>query len=120
MKIKPPTELEEQAAVIEYLEILKTQGKVQVFSAVPNNTFTRSWGIKMKQKKEGVRKGAPDLIVVTRKDVLFIEMKRSKKSLSKLGKEQKEWQEAINNTGGNAIVCYGADSAIDYIKSKCS
>lgn len=112
-KPKPPTELEEQAAVVQYLELLKAQGKVVVFSAVPNNLFTRSWGIKMKQVKEGVRKGVPDLIVVTKKNILFIEMKRTKGGV--LGLEQKVWQEAIIATGGKAVVCKGAAVAIDHL-----
>jgi hypothetical protein len=49
--MKPPilTELQEQELVIEYLELLQRQGSVRVFSAVPNNTFTRSFNQLRKQ-----------------------------------------------------------------------
>lgn len=89
-----PTEEQEQTAVVEYLEMLKKQGKVLLFSAVPNNTYTRSWNQRRKAKAEGVRKGVPDLIIVTKDKVLFLEMKRAKGTYPR--PEQKEWLKVLD------------------------
>ena len=113
-KVKPPTEEQECIALTQYLELLNLQGKVVVFTHTAQETFTRSWGIKAKNKRMGVRKGCPDYIVVTTKDVLFIEMKRIK--LSRTSDEQKQWLAAINATGGKAVVCKGFSEAEKYLK----
>lgn len=68
---------------------------------------------------EGLKKGFPDLqllIPAGSYHGLFIELKRAKKSLSKISKEQKEWIERLNKQGYQAKVCYGADEAIETIK----
>ena len=83
-----------------------------------DNMFTRSWGQKIKMKKAGFSKGYPDFTVITRQGLLFIEMKRAKKSLSHISDEQKEWLEALQGLSGvEATVCWGADEAIDFVKS---
>ena len=69
----------------------------------------------------GLRKGLPDLLVIIKNNLVFIEMKRVK--LSKVSDEQKEWIESLNKCNGvNAYVCKGFDEAkivIDkYLKTK--
>lgn len=103
------SEYEEQSALVEYLELLKSNGKILLFSAVPNNTFTRSWSQKRKQKMEGVRPGVPDLIIVTHNHVLFLEMKRG--HLGKLSEYQKEWLSALPSKKVLATVAKGFDEA---------
>ena len=76
-KTTPLYELHEQAQVVEYLELLQQQGKIVLFSAVPNNMWTKSWSQKLKAKKEGVRPGVPDMIVVTPKKLFFIEIMKT-------------------------------------------
>lgn len=106
------TELEEQITVVGYLE-----KKRHKFTAIPNATYTTSWGQKIKNKKSGLRKGLPDLLIIVNNNLCFIEMKRKIKSV--LGHEQEEWIKALNKCNGvEAVVCYGADDAIDFIQFK--
>jgi len=113
LKNKPlsvPLESEEQRAVVDYLEFRGLK-----FSSIPNSTFTRSWKQKTKNKQEGLRAGLPDLLVVTKDHLLFIEMKRLKGG--KVSSVQKEWLEALNkiNDGVVAKICKGAEEAIEFI-----
>jgi len=108
------SEEQEQTLVVEYLERLKAQGKVILFSAVPNNTYTRSWNQRRKQRAEGVRKGVPDLIIVfSNGKTLFLEMKRAKNSYPR--PEQREWMEALNGTEVVADWAKGFDEAKEKI-----
>lgn len=72
----------------------------------------------VKKKKMGVKKWLPDfLIILKRNSLLFVELKRKKKSLSKVSKEQKERIKALNNINNvEAVICYGAENAINLIK----
>jgi hypothetical protein len=114
MKQTCPTEYQEQCTLVDYLEILKKQGKVRLFTALPNNTYTKSWSQKRKQTAEGVRKGFPDLCVIIKQrmntdNMIFIEMKRKKGGI--LRPEQREWQEAINGTVNHFFICRGYEEA---------
>lgn len=80
--------------VTEYLEVLKLQGKVVLFSHVPQETFTKSWVTKKKNKEMGVRAGVPDMLIVYPDRVLFLELKRLKGGV--LSDAQKAWIEALN------------------------
>jgi hypothetical protein len=103
------TEEQEQTAVVQYLELLKTQKKVVAFTAIPNATFTRSWNQKNKNTRTGVRAGLPDLFIIFHQKALFIELKRLK--LSSTSKEQKKWIKNINSVGITAVICKGFDEA---------
>ena len=54
-KNNTPTEYEECLVLVNYLELMKSSGKVVVFTHTPQETFTRSIGVKMKNKRMGVR-----------------------------------------------------------------
>lgn len=110
-----PLEIHEQEAVVEYLDLLVSSGKVVIFSAVPNNTFTKSWKQKAKMKREGVRRGVPDILVVLKDKIIFVEMKRVSGGV--ISSHQKEWIEAISKAGGHAKVCRGFNEAKKYIDS---
>lgn len=56
-----PTEYDEQCALVEYLEL-----KGLMFSKIAQETFTRSWGQKMKNQRSGLRKGLPDMFIYIR------------------------------------------------------
>ena len=111
MKNNTPTEYEECVTLAEYLQVLKNQKKIAVYTHTPQETYTKSWSQKAKNKKQGVTKGIPDYVIVTsNKKVLFIEMKRKKGN--KATKEQKEWIESLQGINGIiADVCYGFDEA---------
>lgn len=100
------SEYTECLLLVDYLETLKTQGKIILFTHVPNETFTKSWSIKTKNKRMGVRRGFPDYVIVFKKNkrIIFIEMKALK---GKLSVEQEEWRQALDF----AYVCFGFDEA---------
>ena len=111
-----PLEIAEQSQVVEYLELLKLQGKITLFSAVPNNTFTNSWNQKRKQVKEGVRQGVPDLLILTPSTILFLEMKRVKGGV--VSEDQKAWILALQDRPGVvAKVAHGFIEARNIIES---
>lgn len=116
--VKVPTEDYECLQLVNYLERLVKQRKVVKFTKIPNETFTKSWKIKRKNKILGVRKGFPDYVVVTKWDILFIEMKKTKGGVVR--PEQSLWIDALNQAMGddNAKVCKGFDEAKTYIESR--
>jgi hypothetical protein len=114
-KNNTPLEIHEQMVVVDYLKLLMDQGKVIEYTALPNNTYTKSWNQKRKQKAEGLRPGFPDLCVVFPNHMNFIEMKR--KRGGNVSKAQKDWNIAINNAGVKAYIAKGSDEAIEIIKT---
>lgn len=80
--------------VASYLEVLKTTGKVQVYSHIPNSTFTSSWSVKNRNKSMGVRPGVPDMLIVFNNNILFLELKKEKGGV--LSPYQKEWIQSLN------------------------
>jgi hypothetical protein len=107
-----PLEAEEQIAVVQYLEL-----KGHKFTAVPNETGSsmeaRRRAIRL--KRQGVRKGFPDLIIIVNDQLIIAEMKR--KHGGTVSKEQREWVEALKKAGIPTEVCRGAKEAIEFIKS---
>ncbi len=106
-------ETEEQETLVCYLEIKKLK-----FSAIPNGMYTKSWNVKRKNKREGLRAGVPDMMVILPKKLLFIELKREKGGV--VSPEQKEWIERLNEIGDQveAVVCRGCGEAIDKIEKE--
>lgn len=115
MKTVIKTEHEEAVTLAQYLEILQVQGKIQLYSHIPHETFTRSWGTKRKNKAEGVKKGVPDYIIVTKNKVLFIELKRLKGSV--VSDEQRHWLECLINKETIPAIAYGFEDAKRFIDS---
>lgn len=109
------SEYSEQVLVVEYLDILKNQGKIVMFTAIPNNTWTPSWGQKIKNKKAGLNPGFPDLIILTKKKAICIEMKVGK---NKPTKQQEAWQDALNKAGIVTWTCWGYEAARKVIDSE--
>jgi hypothetical protein len=80
-----PSELDEQCTFVKWLEV-----KGLKFSAIPSSTYTTSWGVKMRNKRMGVRKGIPDLLVaIEGKCLIWVEMKRQSGTYPT--DEQREW-----------------------------
>lgn len=110
-----PTEDQECLLFVEWLEIQKKQRKVVLFTHVSNeNNMRMGIRVAMHKKRLGLRKGFPDYIVVTPKQIFFIEMKRSRGGIVSL--EQKEWVEALNKIGLAAKVCLGFEDAVNFIE----
>lgn len=107
-----PLEEDEQATFVEWLEF---QGLK--FSSIPNSTYTTSIKQKVKNTKQGLRPGLPDLlIIIPNLGLLFIEMKRQKGSST--SQHQKDWIHELNKLDGiQAKVCFGCDEAIEFVSS---
>lgn len=104
------TEEQEQCLLVDWLELKKYK-----FSALPLSTYTKSWAIKMRNKKMGVRAGVPDMMIIINDKLVFIEMKRTKGGV--VSEEQKEWIDSLSKCGINARVCKGFDEAKKFIES---
>jgi len=99
------TEYDECVVLAEYLDL-----RGITYSHIPNETFTNSWGVKMKNKKQGVKKGVPDYIIILKNLLIFIEMKRNHGG--KTSPEQKDWIKKLNKCDSvSAYVCNGFDEA---------
>lgn len=104
-----PKEDDECYTFVAWLELKKLK-----FSHVPNSTFTKNWAVKMKNKRMGVRPGVPDYIIVTKKGLLFVEMKRLKGGV--VSEFQKDWIASLNACRGvEAKICRGNQEAIDFV-----
>lgn len=120
-KVLPPLpyEDEEQAAVIEYCEIMHMP-----YFHVNNEMWTESWSQLAKAKKLGVKKGVPDLFIfipVGRHfdgDIAYqqvtVEMKRKKGNNASA--EQKAWGKILEQAGIPHTVAKGAMEAIGFLK----
>jgi len=92
------------------------------FASVPNSTWT-SFSQQHKNTASGVSRGVPDLFVIVGGRLVWIEMKKLDRKPKRGGKgglsdEQIEWIEALNGCEGvTAHVAYGAEEAIDIIKT---
>ena len=106
-----PTEESDCIAFASYLRL-----KGLKFSHIPNETYTKSWKVKQRNKDIGVSRGVPDYIILIERPLnanstlLFIEMKREKGG--KVSEEQAEWVNGLNKVFGVvAMVCRGFDQA---------
>lgn len=97
--------------VAEYCELLMVQKKIKCYSHIPQETFTKSWVTKNKNKAMGVRAGVPDMLIVFPDKVLFLELKRL--NGGKVSEAQKAWVEALTCVSGNvyAAIAAGFDEA---------
>lgn len=107
------SEEKEQQLFVEYLEILKTQGKIILFTAFPQNANNVQFA--MRNKRLGVRAGFPDLFILTKKKAICIEMKVKPNRISF---EQMKWNKALNDVGIISVVAYGYEEAKGFIDNE--
>jgi len=110
-----PTEYEEACVLADWLRLNNI-----LFSHIPHETFTKNWGTKMKNKRQGVSRGVPDYLCLVKSKkgyhLVFIELKRTKGGT--VSKDQKAWIEALNKCDNcQAFVAKGAEHAINIIKN---
>lgn len=103
------TEEQECYVLADYLRLLQNQGKIQMFTHIPNSTWTTSIKVKTRNKRLGVSRGVPDYMILTNKEIVFIEMKR--KSGGIVSPEQLSWIKALSGLGYIAMVAKGFDEA---------
>lgn len=118
--MKQPTEHQEQKAVVQWFDLQYPEFSGRLF-AVPNAGAGAQKGQSGKMKAEGTRSGVPDLFLpVARHGFigLFIEMKR--RTGGSLSAEQSGWLEFLGKQGYMAVVCKGADAAIETIRNYLS
>lgn len=112
------SETGEQEAVIQYCDLMH----IPIVHIPNEGKRSASYGAKL--KRAGLRRGFPDLFIPLARNGyhgLFIEMKYGK---GKTSPEQKEWLECLSDNEYKAVVCYGAQEAIqeinNYTAKKCS
>lgn len=113
-----PLEAKEQEAIFKWARANQTDiPELQLLNASLSGVrLTR--GLSVKMKKQGMRKGYPDLFVPVARNGyhgLFIELKRLKGGV--VSPEQKEWIARLREQGYLALVCKGHRAAILDIKA---
>lgn len=104
-----PTEDQEQTWLIQHLQLRQLP-----HFRVPNETYTKSWAQKRKNKRLGVQAGIPDLFVLVAGRVIGIEMKRQKGGI--VTKEQRKWIAQLSEYGIETRVCRGYLEAKEFIR----
>lgn len=87
------------------------------------NESKTSWKNGKSMKDQGKKKGVSDYFLAYPwggKSGLWIELKRTNKSLSKLSVEQAEWLSTCQRVGYETCVAYGAEEAMQKIKQYLS
>jgi len=96
------------------------------FSAIRNESDTRSFFKGKQRKLSGCRKGIPDFVILLkRKSILFIELKRQRKVLksgklwaspSVVSDEQVKWNKELNDIENvSSVICYWFTEALETI-----
>lgn len=113
-----PTESEEQQALFRFCAAeMHRYPELDLLVHIPNEgKRTQSTGGRL--KKEGLRKGFPDIMLCVPHcgyAGLMIELKRTKGG--KISEEQKEWIRKLNYRQYAAVFCYGWENAWNVIKA---
>ena len=111
-----PTEEQEQAAVFEWITLMRNQfPELDLCFHIPNGGL-RSVTEAVRFKRTGVKAGVPDLFLPVPRGGfhgLFIELKRRKGG--RVSDEQKAWIEALEKQMYRAVVCNGSEEACDML-----
>lgn len=114
------SESTEQMTLIDWCNINTcAYPELELIYHIPNEGKRSDYQGK-KLKREGLKKGVPDLCLpVPRREYngLYIEMKYGN---GRISKEQKEWLEKLNKQGYLAVVCYGFEEARETIEAYIS
>ncbi len=107
--IDVPLEDDEQAAFVAWLE-----ARGYKFTAIPNSTFTKSFKVKKRNHRLGLRPGLPDLFIIAEGKAMFVEMKRL--TGSSTSQAQHSWIAALTAAKVPAAVCKGSAAAIQFVQ----
>lgn len=112
-----PTESEEQIALFQWAEYASAMyPELKLMYHIPNEG-KRSYPVAKKMKAEGLKAGVPDLCLPVPRGKyhgMYIEMKRMH---GKITQSQSEWLTALEQQGYYVCVCWGAEIAMNEIKS---
>jgi len=124
-----PLEHEEQVLFMDWcaLQVVKSPSRFGVLKwifAIPNGGL-RNPKTAAKLKKEGVKRGVPDLFLPCPLgdeygnlfSGLFIEMKRRRGAPSSVSDDQTAYHEFLTSQGYKVVVAYGADEAADAVRN---
>lgn len=101
-----------QCAFVDWLSEQVANGKRIKFTAIPNSTFTKSWSVKARNAKQGLRPGLPDMFLIVDGTPLWIEFKAAKGRLSDF---QKWWIAELEGAEQFVRVCRSVDEAVDAV-----
>jgi hypothetical protein len=112
-----PTEAQEATQFVAWLSVSGYK-----FHHSPNETGSSPEARRraVRVKREGVSPGWPDYIIIKNNQLIAVELKRAKKSLSRVSPEQREWLASLAACGVEAAICYGCAEAIEFVESVCN
>ena len=115
-----PTEAQEQARLAGLLDQLTVNGKPLVWAHPPNESYGIGPVAGNRRKRQGVKRGLPDLLLFSKSPVTgkpcAIEMKRVK--YSSTTPEQREWLRKLDEEcGWDTFICKGYNAAFEVLKS---
>ena len=122
-------ESDDQAAIFRWADMKVQIGEHRALSLLNGslNGVKLTIGQAVKAKKQGMKKGFPDIFLPVPRGKyhgLFIELKikpyrndKGKMVYPKVSKEQKWWIEGLIYHGYRAAICYGFDAAVEEIVS---
>jgi len=116
---RTPTEHDEQVALFQWAAANEEEHEeLKLLFAVPNGGY-RPMTTAAMLREEGVKAGVPDCCLPVARGrfySLWLELKRADRS-NHPTPAQAEWIECLRSYGHMAVVCYGAQEAIDTIKA---
>ena len=113
-KRKKPVDWEGKEQVLFFRWLRLQYPGVFAFAFHVPNGGQRSAATGAVLKRQGVKKGVPDIFIPLPKKGchgLVIEFKASKPHTASVTKEQQEWVDRLNSVGYRAVVCKGFDAA---------
>lgn len=114
MVLPCPDETSEEEALSDYCD---TCGWTHWH--VPQETFTKSWAQKRKNKRQGVRPGVSDhwVVLPTNKNYLLVAIELKRQRGNTPTDEQIQFLEDLDKvTNVVTVCCYGAQEAIDVLE----
>ena len=112
-----PSEHDEQCTFVQWLSL-----KGYKFTAIPNASKI-SYNMANRNTAEGLRAGLPDMLVIVKKSLVWIEMKKVDRRPKRAGSSggvsevQREWIDVLNGCGNcSAHVAYGFLEAKEIIE----
>jgi hypothetical protein len=119
MRFKKTTasEYQEQCALFDWVDAhLHLHPELKMMFATLNG-LRLPIGLAMKAKKQGNRKGVPDVFLMSPRQGFHGLVFEMKVKPNKLTKEQEEWMKIASVYGYCTGVCYSVDEAIELVKS---
>jgi hypothetical protein len=113
-------EHEEQSALFAWAKVeARRDPRLELLHAIPNGMALSSIAEARRAKRTGRKAGVPDMclpIPSGRYHGLYIELKRTGGTPCDVKPEQSRWLDALNEQGYRAVVAYGWEDAVGFIK----